>query len=202
MNKIFLTIISTLTISSLLMTMFLNSILGAFGMVATSFESFQKLKASQGIVQELIQRHEKKKINVSKNIVKRAGKKISVTTVAAATIGTVAVAAIITGLEIEDYCNEKKELHEEGQILFETSNEFNYKVCLEEAKADSIEIYNQLKESSFTAVSGAFKDSSEYTSHKWSVLVEEIKEKTSVALNASSSLVERAKELLSTDHAQ
>ena len=197
MKKILLSICSTLAIISMVFSLFLNTILGVFGLAATSVQSLQKLKASQEVVQRMTKRHETKKLKASKKIVKRAGKRIGAAAFAAATVGTVAVAAIVTGLEITDYCDEKEELQNDANILYGTDVEFNNRQCVAQAKDDSIAIYYELKSSSSTAVSTAFQKTSEYSAENWRCLVEASRESIDSTKEVTSSLVDRAKTWLS-----
>ena len=71
-------------------------------------------------------RHKLKRLKLSKKFIKRTSRKISVSAVSAATIGTAAVVVTIASLEIYDYCNDKKELLEDGNILFKSNEEFDY----------------------------------------------------------------------------
>lgn len=167
MKSIFLTFSATITAVAMAASLFLNSILGAFSLVALPAGELLKLRASQQVVERMKERHNYKKTNASKRITKRAAKRVASTAVAAATVGTVAVAATMTGLEIADYCEEKQSLHEDESILYGTEAAFDLEHCLEEGKDDSKAIMAELKSSSVEAVSNAFNAASEYSSEIW-----------------------------------
>jgi hypothetical protein len=149
-------------------SIFMNGILGAFGLAATSVETVNDLRASQAIVEKMRKRHETKKLNVSKKFVKRSGKKIASTSVAAATIGTAAVAVTVAGLEVHDYCEEKEELLTDENILFGTDAEFDYQMCLEEAQKDSESILISVKDSISESVAVSWEHTKDYSAEKWS----------------------------------
>ena len=122
---------------------FLSSLLGLFGYSAIPLESLQKLNASKQIVDKMKTRHKTKKVNASKKFYKKAGKKVSVTAVSAATLGTIAVVGTLTYLEVSQYCEEQKELVDEENILFSTDKSFDNQACLSRAKEDSIAITDE-----------------------------------------------------------
>ena len=66
-----------------------------------------------------------KKSRITKRFVKRSGKRVASGALAAATVGTVAVVAAMTTIEIADYCEEQKELQADLDILDGTSTEFD-----------------------------------------------------------------------------
>ena len=89
------------------------------------------------------QRNKIKSANVAKRFIKRSGKKVAITAASAATIGTVAVIGTLTYLEISQYCDEKKRLNDEANILFDTQEKFDMQACLEQGKKDSAQFANQ-----------------------------------------------------------
>ena len=93
------TITTTLTAVTLAGHLFLNPVLGMFGLAATSVETLTKLQASQKIVDTMKARHTGKQNRVTNRFVKRSGKRGASTALAAATVGTVAVAAVMTSME-------------------------------------------------------------------------------------------------------
>ena len=82
--------------------LFLNSLLGVFGLAATSVETLVQLKAFQRIVEAMKQRHTRKKNRIIKRFIKRSGRRVASTALAAITVGTVAVAGVMTSMEISD----------------------------------------------------------------------------------------------------
>ncbi len=161
------TVLATISSLSVAGVIFLNGILGMFGLAVTSAETLVDLKTSQQIVQTMRKRHKSKKIKVSKKFVKRTGKKIASSAVAAATIGTAAVVATVATLEVHSYCEDKKELHEDGNVLNGRNDEFDYKACVKEATDDAELIVASVRDSVTESVSKIWGDTKNYTSDKW-----------------------------------
>jgi len=122
---------------------FFSSIFALFGYAALPIESLNNLTHSKKIVQKMQSRHKTKTANVSKRFIKRSGKKVAITAVSAATIGTVAVIGTLTYLEISQYCDDKRILNEDANILFDTQKEFNMQACLDQGKQDSAHFANE-----------------------------------------------------------
>lgn len=120
--------------------LFFSSMLGFLGYATLPLEQFQKLKASQQVVNKLKANHKAKKVKVTKRFFKRTGKKVGATAISAATIGTVAVVGTLTYIEINEYCEDKNTLIEEENILFNKSDVFDFDACVEEVKSDSSKI--------------------------------------------------------------
>jgi len=95
----------------MIISLILNTILGAFGLTATSIETLQNLKTTQQDVERITKRQVQKKPKVTMRFAKHPAKSISSATVAAATVDTVGVAVAMTALVANDYCDEKYELH-------------------------------------------------------------------------------------------
>ena len=85
-KTIFFTFTATMAVVTLVATLFLNTILGAFGLAATSIETLQNLKTSQQIVKRMKTRQAQKKLKVTKRFAKRPAKRIASAAVAAATV--------------------------------------------------------------------------------------------------------------------
>lgn len=141
------TVVSTIVIigvaAFISLKFFFSSILALFGYAALPIDSLAKLTHSQKIVQKMQSRHKTKSANVSKRFVKRSGKKVAITAVSAATIGTVAVIGTLTYLEVSQYCDEKRVLNDDANILFDTQNAFDMQACLEQGKLDSADFANE-----------------------------------------------------------
>lgn len=160
MKTILSTMLSTLFFISIsaaiAVKFFFSSILGLFGYAAIPVENLTQLSQSKKVVQKMQGRHKIKSANVSKRFIKRSGKKVAVTAVSAATIGTVAVIGTLTYLEVSQYCDEKKVLNEDANILFNTDEIFDMQACLEQGKQDSAQFANEawqnVKESSNDAI--------------------------------------------------
>jgi len=112
-------------------------------------------------------RHQAKNLNISKKFVKRSSNKIASSAVAAATIGTAGVVLTVAGLEIYDYCNDKRELLNDENILFDTNKEFNYKECLQNAKNDSAKIITLVQKSVPKIVGNAWQETKNFSQDKW-----------------------------------
>jgi Na+/glutamate symporter len=155
-KTIFWSVSLTLATVTLAASLFLNSILGVFGLAATSIETLQQLRSSQQVVEQLKHRHQKSKASVSKKLVKRSSKRIGATMLAAATVGTVAVAATVVGLEVADYCEERQSLHEAESILYGTDEDFDMKQCIDDGKEELVSLLVDARDASIEAVINAF----------------------------------------------
>jgi len=171
-KSILLTFSTTLLIVTLVITLFLNTILGVFGLATTSIESLQNLKISQQVVERMKARHGKMKQKAIKRFAKRPLKRITTAAIAAATVGTVAVAVTVTGLEVADYCDEQQQLREEYDILYGTNSEFDYAQCFEEGKQELTSLLSGVKDSSITVISDAWKNTAQYSTEKWANIKE------------------------------
>lgn len=154
-KTIFLTLSSTITVGAFIASLFLNSILATFGLVSTSIDSLHKLQESKKVVEQMKSRHKAKKKNFSKKFTKRAGAKLSSTaTSAIPIIGLVGAIVAVAGLEASYYCEDKKELQEDENLLFGTNESFDNEQCLIEAQQDSKQVIAEAKD----AVSQSFND--------------------------------------------
>ena len=149
------TIFLTISTCTFIASIFLNSILATFGLVSTSIESMQQLQQSKKVVEKMKTRHNTKKKNFSKKFTKRAGAKLSSTaTSVIPIIGVVGAIVAVAGLEASYYCEDKKELQEDENLLFGTDKSFDNEQCLAEAQQDSKEMITEAKE----AVSESFNE--------------------------------------------
>ncbi|HKJ76118.1 MAG TPA: hypothetical protein VKA64_02855 [Gammaproteobacteria bacterium] len=136
-RTILLTFTATTAALGLAGSLFLNTLLGSFGLVATSVETMRGLQASKQVVETLKDRHHRKRLKAGKRFAKRTTKRVASGAVAAATIGTVAVAITMTTMEVNDYCDEKRELQKEANILYGEDVAFDWEQCYEEGKEDA-----------------------------------------------------------------
>ena len=180
-KTILLTFSVTLTSIALIASLFLNTILGAFGLASTSIETLQNLKNSHLVAQRMKTLHKQRKIKTTKRFAARSGKRVASTALAAATIGTVAVVTAMTYLEISDYCDQKQDLQEDANILYGTEVEFNFDQCIEEGKKESKRILSEVKEYSIETASSTFDNTVRYSAEKWAA----IKEATMQALQST-----------------
>ncbi|MBU2872171.1 hypothetical protein [Colwellia sp. E2M01] len=148
----------TITTASLLLIgkLFMSSLLGVLGYAAVPLAELSSLKASQQAVNKLKANHQSKKTKATKKFAKRTGKKVGAIALSAVTIGTVAVVGTLTYIELNEYCEQKRELINEENILYNTNLSFDFNICMEEAKADSTliadEAWKTVKESSAEVV--------------------------------------------------
>jgi len=172
MKTIFLTFTTTIAAISFAATLFLNTILGTFGLVTTSVDNLSKLKSSQVVMDKMKDRHQIKKRDATKKLAKRSSRRVASASLAAATIGTIAVAVTITGFEIVDYCEDKESLHIDSNILYGTTAEFDFKACIEEGKSESKRILTDVKESSSQLVNEAMSSAVHYSNEQSHALKE------------------------------
>ena len=180
-KTILLTFSVTLATVALVASLFLNTILGTFGLVSTSIDALQNLKSSHLVAQRMKTLHKQRKIKTTKRFAARSGKRVASTALAAATIGTVAVVTAMTYLEISDYCDEKQDLQEDANVLYGTNVAFNFDQCIEEGKEESKRILSEVKEYSVETASSAFDNTVRYSAEKWAA----IKEATMQALQST-----------------
>jgi len=168
MIKVILASISaTLIVVAFVASMFLNGILGLFGLASTSIETLSHLQESRQIVDTLKTKHKANKLKAPKKLAKRAGKRITASAVSAATIGTAAVVLAIATFEVIDYCEDKEELFESENILFHTDREFSYVECENEAKKDMVELIAFAKKSVPKVVSDTWHGTKDISKESW-----------------------------------
>ena len=170
MKTVILSVAATLVAVGLAAALFLNTILGVFGLAATSIDALQNLRASQQVVEKMKKRHAQKKLDVSRKLAKGSAKRVASTALAAATVGTVGVAVTMASFEVAKYCEEKEELQDDANILYETNVAFDFDRCIEEGKKDSKRMLEGLKNSSVEAVADAFDESARYSSETWAAI--------------------------------
>jgi hypothetical protein len=135
----------TLAAMLLVIKLFFHTILGSVGLAVTGVQQLQGLAASQALVEKLKSRNVDKKSKLRKRFVKRASRKILVSSAAAITLGTVAVAVTAAGFEVHDYCMTLEELNEEAALLYQTANEFSFEDCLDQGQEDLDLLLSEIK---------------------------------------------------------
>jgi len=144
MFKIIFSTLSLTACSLLIISkFFLASVLGLFNLAAVPVETLASLNQSKQVVEKMKSRHQSKKKSLSKRFVKNSGKKIGVSAMSAATIGTVAVVGAITALEISEYCDEQASLMLDENILYDQNNTFDMNDCQQKAQEDVALIYEE-----------------------------------------------------------
>jgi hypothetical protein len=161
------TVFFTITVLSIVFSIFLNSILGLFGLVSTSLDTLNQLKDSQEIVETMKERNKSKKKKAPKRFARKAGTRVAASAVAAATIGTAAVTLTVFGLEVHDYCEEREQLLEDENLLNGTEETFNYQKCMSEAQSDSKQILIEAKDSISDSARASWESTTEYTEEQW-----------------------------------
>jgi len=161
-KTLFLTISTTISVSAFIASLFLNSILASFGLVSTSIESLNKLQDSKKVVEQMKTRHSDKKKNFSKKFSKRAGAKLSSTATSAIPIvGVVGAVVAVASLEASYYCEDKKELQEDENVLYGTSKPFDNEQCIEEAQQDSKQMIAEAKQAASQSLNDAWESLTE-----------------------------------------
>lgn len=189
-------ITATVTVTAMAGSIFLNSILGAFNMAVTSVDNLNSLRESRAVVNKLKQRHETRKLDVTRKFTRKAGKRAVASGAAAITVGTAAVVVTVAAIEAMDYCDEKKELNDEGNILYGTSEPFDYKVCMESAQEDSKELVDAAVEGSSDAVKEAWLATKEYSHEVWDALTRSIADLYESTTESASDILSAWKEWL------
>ncbi|MFT7235845.1 MAG: hypothetical protein ACI9QV_001431 [Methylophagaceae bacterium] len=155
MKAIFLTFTTTIAVACFGASLFLNSILGAFGLVSTSIDTFSDLKASHLVMEKMKIRHQIKQQNITKKLAKRSSRRVASASLAAATLGTVAVAVTMTGFELHDYCEGQASLQIDSNILYGTNGNVDFDACIDKSQDDSLRILNDVKQSAYDTVNEA-----------------------------------------------
>lgn len=164
---ILMSISATLLVVAFVTSMFLNSILGVFGLASTSIKTLNNLQESKQIIDKVKTRHKTKKLNVSKKFAKRTTKRIAASAISASTIGTTAVVVAVVGFEIYDYCEDKKEWIEDNNILFSKGEEFDYRKCWNATKNDTGAMIASVKEAVPDKVTSTWKDTKDISNESW-----------------------------------
>ncbi|RLW63869.1 MAG: hypothetical protein B6D73_13820 [gamma proteobacterium symbiont of Stewartia floridana] len=169
-KTILITASSTIAALALISSIFYNSMLGVFGLAVTSISTLETLQASHSLTEKIRANHKKKKKGLHKRFVKKSGKRVASGALAAATIGTTAVAITMTSFEIMNYCEKLEELQIEANILHGTAFQFDYSQCFEDASDETKSILTSLKNSSVAAVFEAMQATANYSSDKWAIV--------------------------------
>ncbi len=169
---ILITFSATMMVVVLVATIFLNSILGIFGLVSTSVDSFNSLVEAKQTMSKVKKQHKVKKANLSKKFVKRTSKKITATAMGFVPgAGAVMAVSAVTALAVIEYCEDKEEINNEGNLLFGTDNSFDYTACMTEAKKDSLVMVESVKEDAPNVVSSAWELTKGISNEAWSSVV-------------------------------
>jgi hypothetical protein len=181
-----LSVAATLAVVAVAATLLLDPILGLFGLAATPVDTLERLRASDRIVAQLKERNARRQAEVSEKFVQQAGQRVASTSVAAATVGPVAVAMATVSIEAERYCDERQALQQQADLLNGTETAFDRERCFEEAKRDMQAILEELRRTGSKALSEALEASARFSEETWArirVLTEQALESASEALN-------------------
>lgn len=181
LKKILLAIWATASVLVIVAMFSFNALLNLAGWALVSAKHLTDLRQSQQVVENMKDRHAKKKKSARNRFAKKATKKLSVTTAAAATVGTVAVVSATSYFLIDDYCDEQQDLHVEENLLYGGDEDFTWENCLQEGTEDMKGIVADVKASSTEAVSTAMDASAEFGREKWAA----IREAAGTALDAT-----------------
>lgn len=200
MKTILCTFFATIGAILLAVSLFWSSILGIFGFAAIPFERLQMLQASrqalqatQGKVDKMKERHETKMSSISEKRIKKTTMRVSAATIAAGTIGTLAVAGTVITFEALDYCAEKKMLYEDDNILNGTEiTSFDLDKCHKEVEQDVADIWVKLKNSSNETINEVFNTTTDYSADTWANVKENIKEAMESSTIVASELLDKA----------
>lgn len=169
-KTVLLTFSVTIAAVILAASFFLNTLLGTFGLVAMSIDKMQQMQAAQGLVKKMKDRTSEKKSLATKKFVKKAGKRVATAAAAAATVGTAAVAFVLVGLEVDDYCDEQKELQDDENLLNGTEIEFDLGKCAFQASEDVRTNLSEMKSSATGALSKGLEELQNYSNEVWGSL--------------------------------
>ncbi len=147
MKHIFLSVLATAAIIFFAASLFLNSILGVFGLVSMSSAQFTALKTSKSIIEKIKVRHKKKRLDTTNRLVKRSGQRVLSISASAITLGAPAVAVAMATFEIQDYCEEHRALEEEHNALHGITSDFDFDECFKRGEEDFKKIISDVKES-------------------------------------------------------
>jgi len=175
-KTILITVFATVIVFALSMKLFFASILSGFGYAITTVDNLNSLYESRQIMKNIKKHHKAKKVKASKTFVKRSGRKIAASAVAASTVGTIAVIGTVATLEISDYCNEKEDFINEENILYGKDQKFDYGVCFQEAKLDLEASLEEVKHKVSQSSSDMLKGAKTYSDETWSDINNYIKQ--------------------------
>jgi len=168
MKRIIVPVLATLSISIFASLLFFNSILGVFGLAATSIESLKDLRASHQVTQAMKERHKIKKTKLTNKLSKKSKKRVASSAIAIIpVVGVVASIVAVTAIEVSNYCEEKKELQLDENILFGTNHIVDTDVCMKEMRADAESTIDEITTSTISNIV-AFSDSAKlYSTSKY-----------------------------------
>jgi len=110
-------------------------------------------------------RNAEKKKNFNQMTTKKMGKRIATQTIAAGTVGTVAVLGLVTAYAVDDYCEELKDIHEVDALIKGELTEFDFEFCMQTTKQsteawinEAVEYSKEKSESIIDGLKSKFKE--------------------------------------------
>ncbi len=149
LKTVLLTVSITLATVLLLFKLFTAPILAMAGLGYTSLETLQTLQVGNTALREMQRRNDKRRQDAGKRFTRKAQKKLAVSALAAATIGTPAVALATIKLEVDDECERREQLHADADLLFGTSTDFDTELCLDELKTEAQDNFTVLQNQAY-----------------------------------------------------
>ena len=137
LKTVLLTVGTTLVAVLLVFKLFTEPLLAMAGLGYTSLASLQKLQAGNTVLREMQRRNDSRRQGAARRFNKKAQKKLAVSALAAATIGTPAVALATIKLEVDDECERRAQLHDDADLLFGTETAFDTELCLADLKTET-----------------------------------------------------------------
>ncbi|NNL57151.1 MAG: hypothetical protein HKO71_05330 [Pseudomonadales bacterium] len=104
---------------------------------------------------------------------------------AAATIGTVAVAVTVASLEVDDYCDAQRSLQEDANVLYGSSIEFDLQRCVAQGLKNSEAVLREVKNSAGKLVFDALESGTTYSVEKWQAVKQQALEALQLAGDAA-----------------
>lgn len=183
LKAIIITVFLTVSAIGMMISLLFKSFLGTFGFAVTSLDTLNNLRQSQYIVEKMKSRHESKKVRATKRFINKSGKKVAATALAASTIGTAAAVITVASFEVDDYCQEKRELQDDENILLGTDSPFDFNRCVEEAHNDSKKIVQDTMKDFSETVSTKVSQVSKETWKKIRLITQNTFESSEVVAN-------------------
>jgi hypothetical protein len=165
-----LSVITTITACALVGYLFMTPILGLFNLTTTTVAHLHKLEASNAILNRLRDRNKLAKEQLKKQYLAKLGKKISSSTIAAATIGTAAVAASTVYFAASEYCERQEELLALENELESKTDAFDQEKCLDLAKNDAAELLATARAPNLADLEEMKEEIISFSSENWKLL--------------------------------
>ena len=167
-----LSVTTTVAACALVAYLFMTPILGLFNLTTTTVANLHKLEASSAILNRLRDRKKLAKEQLKKKYLAKLGKKLSSSTIAAATIGTAAVAASTVYFAASEYCERQEELLALENELESKNDTFDQEKCLDLAKDDAAELLATVRAPNLADLVEIKEEVISFSSDNWNLLQE------------------------------